>query len=249
MHPASESMSSTTASLRASAPAAPTGVPASSGSPDPLATLRAATQAHHEALDRSLPLARDDATLADYAAHLQRLRPWLRALRPALVAAGVGELDAVARRLNTKLDALDADLAEPGVDGLTQRPDLLPNPSPDEAPSPAQAWCDAARAQPGFAWGLAYVVEGSQLGGVVLYRRLGARLAPHPMRYLAGVGRDTGEAWQAFLVSLRAALGADPAARTAAERGALAAFEALMPDLALAPTLRAGAHAPVSRTL
>lgn len=53
-------------------------------------------------------------------------------------------------------------------------------------------------------WGLAYVVEGSQLGGQFLYRRLAPRLAPHPLRYLQGTGADTHLRWKAFTRLLNA---------------------------------------------
>lgn len=212
---------------------------------DPVAALRVATHALHEALDRALPLASDTAGLGDYVAHLQMLRPWLLELRSALCAAQVPALDAAARRIDDKLDALDADLADAcgSADPLAcgaapagpasplghtaaARGPGLPSPSPDD-------WRAAAWAEPGFAWGLAYVVEGSQLGGLMLHRRLSARLAPHPLRYLAGTGGRTGPSWQAFLMQLRLALSTSPTASAAAQRGAIAAFARLMPAHAL----------------
>lgn len=214
---------------------------------DPVAALRAATHAQHEALDRALPLASDTADLGDYVAHLQMLRPWLLNLRSALCAAQVPALDAAARRIDDKLEALDADLADaatavhalpsgptqprpasPVGEGVTARGPDLPSPSSDD-------WRAAAWAEPGFAWGLAYVVEGSQLGGLMLHRRLSARLAPHPLRYLAGTGGRTGSSWQAFLTQLRLALSHAPAASAAAQRGAVAAFARLMPSHAGPP--------------
>ena len=77
------------------------------------------------------------------------------------------------------------------------------------------------------AWGVAYVIEGSRLGGQVLYRRLAEPLAPHPLRYLQGAGGQTGARWRAFLESLRAALDT-PARIQAACDGAAWAFERLL---------------------
>jgi heme oxygenase len=52
---------------------------------------------------------------------------------------------------------------------------------------------------------VAYVVEGSQLGGAVLHKRLADQLAPHPLRYLAGAGEaGPGPRWRAFMLALRA---------------------------------------------
>ena len=48
---------------------------------DVLAALRQATRSRHERLDSGLPLSAPDATLADYARHLQLLRAWLAPFR------------------------------------------------------------------------------------------------------------------------------------------------------------------------
>jgi heme oxygenase len=53
-------------------------------------------------------------------------------------------------------------------------------------------------------WGVAYVVEGSQLGGAVLHKRLVDQSTPHPLRYLAGQARPgRGPRWPAFMLPLR----------------------------------------------
>jgi heme oxygenase len=79
-----------------------------------------------------------------------------------------------------------------------------------------------------------YVIEGSQLGGAVLYERLRVRLAPHPLRYLKGDAAGPGPRWRAFTQALRADV------RTAAEiadacAGACAAFDRIL-------ELHAGSH-------
>jgi heme oxygenase len=71
------------------------------------------------------------------------------------------------------------------------------------------------------------VVEGAQLGGAVLYKRLAGRLAPHPLAYLRGAPDGPGPRWKIFIAALRAAL-ADPAAIEQACGGAADAFDRLI---------------------
>lgn len=186
---------------------------------DVLRALRTATHALHEALDSQLPIAREDASLADYAAHLRALRPWLESVRQALAGAGDPGLDRVARRTERRLAALMLDLEDASAASA----------APSFAPLDAPRLVDGAR-DPAFAWGLAYVLEGSQLGGAAMHKRLGPRLAPHPMRYFQPVDAPEGLAaqWKDFVAQLAAAL-RDPAAVDAARRGAVAGFETLMP--------------------
>jgi heme oxygenase len=199
-----------------------------------LQPLREATRELHHALDSRLRIGGEDATLADYAEHLRALRPWLGAVRSALAASGVAALEAVARQLALRLEALELDLRD-----LRDAPaagPATPPALPDSAALAAQA------TDPGFAWGLAYVVEGSRLGGSVMHRRLAPRLAPHPMRYFAPVGAEDGTPahWRRFVAQLGEAL-RDRAAVQSAQRGAVAGFEALMPCFGLA---RDGGTAP-----
>nr|HEX4312336.1 biliverdin-producing heme oxygenase [Kofleriaceae bacterium] len=66
------------------------------------------------------------------------------------------------------------------------------------AASPAAAF---ALDSPSAAWGAAYVVEGSTLGGLVLADRAGPAA---PTRYLRLRGKDTAARWKAFLRDLDA---------------------------------------------
>ncbi|MBJ2159323.1 biliverdin-producing heme oxygenase [Variovorax sp. IB41] len=196
---------------------------------DVLRPLRAATQALHEALDSQLPIARADASLADYAAHLRALRPWLQAVRAALAAPGVPGLDRLARRTDRRLAALALDLDDLGAPSAGAHGTARE--SVDAMPA---ALSEEAARDPAFAWGLAYVVEGSQLGGMAMHKRLAPRLAPHPMRYFQPVDAPCGPAaqWKDFVAQLGAAL-ADPAAEESARRGATAGFRSLMPRFGL----------------
>ncbi len=167
---------------------------------DPLQLLREATQALHQRLDASLPLSRAGAGLGDYLEHLQVVRGWLAQLDPLLLQTGWAS-----GYLESATEDLPADLAG----------ERLPCGMPCPEVGPA------------FAWGLAYVVEGSQLGGLVLARRLRAAGVDHPLSYLQGRGAHTGAHWGNFLAALRAAL-VRPEDVAAACRGARWAFDDLL---------------------
>lgn len=188
---------------------------------DALQALRHATAVRHAQLDSGLPIARANASLADYLRHVHALSAWLQALWPALEhmqARETGFCFAPAARLSAMREDLAHAASEP----------ILPWPHP----SAATVLClDSALARhPHHAdsvrWGLAYVVEGSQLGGQVLYRGLAPRLAPHPLRTLQGDGAGTGARWKAFMALLRARVASPPAIAAACD-GALAAFQGL----------------------
>lgn len=176
-------------------------------------SLRHATASLHERVDACMPLARPDATLDDYQRHLAMLRAWvhgLRQLRPSL-----------APRLAQEAGALDADLA--------QCRQILDQPSPcySATPSPESTrWTAPAQADD-FDWGIAYVMEGSRLGGQVLYRRLCESLAPHRLDYLRGAGSLTGPRWKTFLAELGDALDTPQRIQRACD-GAVMAFELLL---------------------
>lgn len=113
--------------------------------------------------------------------------------------------------------ALRADLTGLGL----RVPPSDPSSGPLSGPSSGGA-IDLAE---GAAWGTAYVLEGSRLGGKVLARR--ARAAGHPevlanMRFL---DHADGPVWSTFLRALETAL-RDEAALCGAMRGAHAAFAA-----------------------
>jgi heme oxygenase len=51
---------------------------------------------------------------------------------------------------------------------------------------------------PAQRFGVAYVLEGAQLGSQVLSRTLGPRLAPWPAHWLAGYGEQASQRWASF---------------------------------------------------
>lgn len=181
----------------------PEGAPAA----DPLAALRAATASRHEALDSGLPIGAPGASLADYTAHLTLLRAWLGPLQAWLA----GFADAPPFDHADRLARIDADLLDAG---------MAASPARDAGAWPA----DASRA---WRWGVQYVIEGSQLGGAVLYERLRAPLAPHRLRYLNGDAAGPGPRWRAFMQALRAAV-RTPEEVAEACAGACAAFDRIL---------------------
>lgn len=169
--------------------------------------LRSATAALHVQVDSGVPLAKVSPTLDDYRDHLRLLDDWVKALRQ--LAVDPMRLDAQAAALMEDLDVCDRLL------GNAPRPAALPA-EPSRLPATAE-----------FDWGVAYVIEGSRLGGQVLYRRLKEALAPHPLAYLRGEGSATGARWTAFLAAMRAQV-VSPEQVDRACTGAVQAFELLL---------------------
>lgn len=160
------------------------------GDADVLAALRRATASRHERLDAGLSLSRPDAGLADYHSHLRLIHDWLVPLQAWLDGQGGSPSVAAGLTPHARIALIRADLAE----DCLPRADALPAAFPALLPAGASvAW----------RWGVCYVIEGSQLGGAVLYERLAARLAPHPLRYLAGAAEGPGPRWRAFMQALR----------------------------------------------
>lgn len=156
---------------------------------DVLTALRTATAEQHSVLDRSTPLAAPAPDLHAYHDHLLLLLVWLTPIQAWLARCGA------APRLRADYPALlREDLAHPSLAGAV--PTL-------HAEAEAAPWPEQASAA--YRWGVCYVVEGSQLGGAVLYKRLAQSLQPHPLRYLRGEGTP-GPRWQQFLAGLRAAV-------------------------------------------
>jgi heme oxygenase len=176
---------------------------------DPLSALRSATASRHEELDSGLPIGALDASLSDYAAHLAMLHAWLAPLQAWLAGFDDGpSFDQTGR-----LALLERDLAEQGM------------PAAPVALGAVADW--PLDASPAWRWGVYYVIEGSQLGGAVLYQRLHERLAPHPLRYLKGDDAGPGPRWRAFMQALREHV-RTPQDIIDASAGACAAFDGIL---------------------
>lgn len=179
---------------------------------DILTALRDATASRHAELDGGMPLARTLPGLEDYRDHLALLRRWLVPVEAWQAGFADGPQDAALLAPAPHLPLIEADLADPSLAPVDA---MLP-------PAPWQGHDSAA-----YRWGVSYVIEGSRLGGTVLYRRLAERLAPHPLRYLSGGGVPPGPRWQLFLRTLRAQVRGEAAIAEACQ-GARDAFDSLI---------------------
>lgn len=152
-----------------------------------LAGLRERTRTPHYAIERELIIGRPDAGREEYARHVAALWGWMTPIEamlwrgpwPAGVSVG-------SRAVKTRW--LECDIAVAREDGFLGG-DL-------------DVSGDLAEPSPAARFGIAYVVEGSMLGGVMLLRRLGPRLAPWPARYLRGYGIHGPRFWGDFLEAL-----------------------------------------------
>ena len=155
---------------------------------DVLAALRAATHEMHERLDGGLPIAQPATTIADYLQHLAIIGDWLSAID----------------RLDVPCSAWPAGWKDTQAQRLSRISKDLGPAFRTRSPAPGTDRLPAGPLSSAFAWGVAYVVEGSQLGGAMLHRRLHQRLAPQSLHYLMGDG--TSGRWPRFTASLRSAV-------------------------------------------
>lgn len=177
---------------------------------DVLTALRQATAQRHAELDAHTPLAAGEVDLRAYHDHLRLLERWLAPIQGWMAQFDDGP------ELPDYLHAIREDLAHASLAGM---------PAPlSSAGTADMAWplqCGAA-----WRWGVCYVIEGSQLGGAVLYKRLAERLAPHPLNYLRGAG-SPGPRWQQFIGALRENVADERQVAEACE-GARQAFDSLI---------------------
>ncbi|MGF6570993.1 heme oxygenase [Paraburkholderia sp. GAS333] len=194
--------------------------------PGVIAALRDATAERHELLHEIMPLSVDSVALRDYLAHLAILRDWLEPLDAWLQTFNDGPQSPALPASMNRLALIDADLANASVSPR----DLA---GIDEIASAGRARRWSGPQSAAYRWGVCYVIEGSQLGGAVLYARLKERLAPHPLGYL-DAGRDTlGPRWRAFTHAMAAEVHT-PVSIDEACRGAADAFDRLI-ELAQRP--------------
>lgn len=157
--------------------------------------------------------------MADYREHLLMLRGWLAPLEAWLGGFGDWPQHALPMVLRTPL--IEADLADP----------TMPQSAMER--QPAAPW--PAHASVAYRWGVLYVAEGSQLGGSVLYQRLAASLAPHPLTYLRGAPEGPGPRWRSFMQALKANVRTEGEVAEACQ-GACDAFDRILANAALQAT-------------
>jgi heme oxygenase len=175
-----------------------------------LELIRSSTAEVHRALEDALFIARPGAGDHQYVRYLAAVLGWLEPLETVLWSSPwpVGVLPA---DRSGKAAWIHADLTARGMTAgeiaLIPREHSLP---------PLGSLAER--------FGVAYVVEGAQLGGQVLRRRLGTRLAPLPTRWLDGYRDQVGAKWRALLDALGECLD-DRAQAEAAAHAARATFE------------------------
>jgi len=160
--------------------------------PDSLNALRDATKDVHSQLETHLTLNRPNAGRAEYQQWTRAMYGWLSTFEDKLWTSPWPDA-AEAPLRNRKRAWLVADLKALGEtdESVTALPMADPH---------LHLQTEAKR------FGAAYVLEGSTLGGQVLLRQLGARLAPSEGVYLRGYGGQTGPMWQRFSDALGSAL-------------------------------------------
>lgn len=177
-----------------------------------MSALRAATKTAHDSLEQGLRIASPHASQTDYLDYLQDLRGWLAPFEAALWQAHWPAGMQPDRRAG-KLAWIDEDLEvlglRPGeIAHLPSCPGRLPVASLAER------------------FGVAYVVEGAQLGTKVLAKRLAPHFASWQPRWLIGYGAENGHYWRQFMQAAEQHLDT-PLARTQAAQAAIAAFTQL----------------------
>lgn len=176
-----------------------------------LSELRLTTKAKHDILDKIMPLAKSDANLADYVNHLQILSAWLTPLEKWLARFTDGPQSQATPGFMCYSNALQVDLNEAGITSAI--------------PTHTATWPNSENSA--YRWGISYVIEGSQLGGEFLYKRLSTRLAPHKLGYLQN--KHTGR-WNEFLQAIAVNVTTSTQIANACA-GAIDAFDALLLEL------------------
>jgi heme oxygenase len=156
-----------------------------------------------------MPLAKPEAGWPDYINHLQILAAWLVPLELWLANYYDGPQDPKALPCIYYSKFIFQDLGDAEVVYIPEQY--------TEANWPKHT--SAA-----YRWGISYVIEGSQLGGEFLYKRLSSRLAPRKLNYLQS--KQSGR-WPAFLQAIAANV-ITPTEIDSACAGAVDAFDALL---------------------
>ncbi len=155
--------------------------------------LRAATRTRHNAAERAMPLAAPEPTLAHYRDHLLLIHAWLDPLERWLSTFSDGPQEPGLVPRIARIRLIERDLADPSLHNLPTSQVIVADAGPE--------LCDDVA----WRWGAGYVIEGSQLGGAILLRRIGDSLAPHPLRFLVGDGKP-GPRWQTYMRAMRDAV-------------------------------------------
>ncbi|HEY8605824.1 MAG TPA: biliverdin-producing heme oxygenase [Noviherbaspirillum sp.] len=192
-----------------------------------LSALRDATRALHEQLEASLPVASRDAGREEFVCYLQDMWGWLATFEKRLWRANWPEALVAPARAD-KLAWIEQDLRASGM-------------APAEIAALPVAGYRPALATAAQRFGVAYVIEGAQLGTRVLGRALAPALEPWSPRWLQGYGDEQAGFWRSFIACAEAELDT-PEARRDAAAAAADAFASLAAWFAQRQRLRVGCN-------
>ena len=189
-----------------------------SNKPRAIDAVRLATADLHRAAEQVMPLG-NSIDPGSYLAHLRALLRWLHPLQTWLHGYSDGPQDPY---LLIPLDRVL--LLERDITGL-----MTPGHPPTGGGFALErsAPIDTAESSAAFRWGVCYVIEGAQLGGTVLAKKLAAHHGNLPLEYFNGEGASQGARWRLFVDTLNQEV-KDCADIAAASRGACFAFERLL---------------------
>jgi heme oxygenase len=182
---------------------------------DVLSRLRVATRSLHTLIDTSLPLARRNASVADYADHVVLLHRWMGQLSATLAHYDDAPACFGAASNSASVHMLADDLTAAGLApsaGTRAIPERTTHEKLDD---------------PAFRWGMQYVIEGSYMGAGFLYKRHAPLMPECPMHFFRHVAAAQPQRWGSFAAQISAAVTGEQA-MASAERGAIHAFECFM---------------------
>ncbi len=156
--------------------------------------LRSATRSQHDAIERVVNLMRPDIVMGEYVDYLCTFYGFYFSLEPRLIEGDARFFnDALSLGQSRKLPWLKRDLKKiVGSACVEKVPVCVHLPLIDTGPS---------------VLGCAYVIEGSMLGALVIYRHVHKCLGVTPdngAAYINGHGKRTGFRWKKFLRALDA---------------------------------------------
>ncbi|HVJ55393.1 MAG TPA: biliverdin-producing heme oxygenase [Aliidongia sp.] len=171
--------------------------------------LRHATSDLHRSVDQAFDVEGLESSSLEYCRRLVKLHQIYTLVENALDAVDWADagLDLAHRIMRVRW--IEEDLAKLGC-----------------TPAAALAFPALCLSSLGEGLGCLYVIEGSTLGGRVIYKRVKARLgfdADHGARYFFGYGADTAEMWASFIGKLNS-FGANTAIGADAEMAARRVF-------------------------
>jgi heme oxygenase len=157
-----------------------------------LGQLRGRTAALHQQLEE-LPLSKslmsENISLSTYGWYLSCMKEVMKAFDNQILPQIASQIPQASDR--PKYDAIEADLNHLAGNGVQI-----------QAASPLQM---PAMPNDAFAWGMAYVIEGSTLGGRVILKHITPKLGVTEelgARFFAGYGAGTGPMWKSFLEAM-----------------------------------------------